>query len=337
MHPKFFCTVCSIQLNSENQFVNHENGQRHLRRAALALKPTPSSPVKEYPKQVPVQSFAEDVNIECEASFAIISSSAAANETLPVPFKCPVCTDFITSDALLSQQHAESREHHDNLKRETDIFLQNTMPIKSCFETLASADSAEEAIDVSTEQELNELDHQSTLFRCRNCDVVRRGRAQMSTHLNSKKHRKIVDPGSQPAESSVSRFDLNEAANRCEAFLVPANAGSEGKKTQYKCPDCCNFKCSSALKLLAHFESENHLKSVCSGDNSNAVTSVEERLQAARNHSFTCGFQYHESFPKFPLNMKVSVLGPHLAFIGKDEPVPDFDIVRFKRRRLEDA
>ena len=54
-----------------------------------------------------------------------------------------------------------------------------------------------------------------------------------------------------------------------------------------------------------------------------ALPTVEERLRIARDHSHVCDFKYDESFPKFPLDFKLGLLHTHLAFIGKDEPIPD--------------
>ena len=54
-----------------------------------------------------------------------------------------------------------------------------------------------------------------------------------------------------------------------------------------------------------------------------ASPSVAERLQTARQHSYGCKFTYDDSFSSFPLDLKIGLLSSHLAFVGKDEPVPD--------------
>ena len=246
MYSNYFCSVCRIQLNSENQFTTHVQGRPHQKRASLLPTATGLNLV-----EAASNSFTEDVDIESEEAFSTFSDQ-------PKLFRCPVCSDFVSSDPLESKQHSESVEHLNSLKREVGIFLQDRVPIESCFETYASAD------ETSTEGSSN---HERKLFRCSDCNITRRREGQMLSHYNSKMHQRIT-----MTSPSVSSDETTSLPIDIEVPKMPP---------------------------------------------------VEERLRTARNHSFTCGFHYHDSFTKFPLNLKVGLLSSHLAFIGKDEPIPD--------------
>lgn len=248
MYPNFFCTVCNIQLNSENQFTTHVQGQRHLKRVSLL------SPQKKLVKEdQAVQSFTEDLDFEYEETFSTFSDQ-------PKLFRCPVCISFVTSDPLQSKQHSESAEHLESLKREVGIFLQNRVPIDSCFETSVNEE------DTSADGSLN---HERRSLKCSDCHITRRSRASLLTRSNSKMHQRTSSASSGVCDDgtmSPSWIDIE----------VPP------------------------------------------------IPPVEERLQIVRDHSSTRGFHYNNSFAKFPLPLKIGLLSSHLAFIGKDEPIPDF-------------
>ncbi|KZS05827.1 Uncharacterized protein APZ42_030816 [Daphnia magna] len=55
----------------------------------------------------------------------------------------------------------------------------------------------------------------------------------------------------------------------------------------------------------------------------NALT-VDERVDKAWRHQTICGYSYDESFPSLSVGEKIEVLNPHFAFIGKDDPMPNF-------------
>jgi len=249
MYPNFFCEVCNIQLNSENQYATHVQGQKHLKRTSLL--PPRNDVIKE---ELQEPSFADDVDMELEEAFSTFSDQ-------PKIFRCPVCIDFVTSDPLMSKQHSESVEHENNLKREVGIFLQDRVPIESCFKPFAVAD------ETSTEASLH---NERKLFKCFDCNITRRSRIQLSAHFNSKMHRRTSFPPSTICSDTIA-----------ETQLPPID-----------------------IEIPA-------------------MPPIEERLQTARNHSFTCGFHYHDSFTKFPLELKIDLLSSHFAFIGKNEPIPD--------------
>lgn len=56
---------------------------------------------------------------------------------------------------------------------------------------------------------------------------------------------------------------------------------------------------------------------------SSALT-VEERVAKAWNHQTICGYNYDDFFPKLSVEEKIETLNPHFAFIGKDDPMPNF-------------
>ena len=59
-------------------------------------------------------------------------------------------------------------------------------------------------------------------------------------------------------------------------------------------------------------------------DHISCSLSVDKRIEKAWNHQTICGYNYDESFSSLPVNKKIEVLSPHFAFIGKDDPMPNF-------------
>lgn len=51
---------------------------------------------------------------------------------------------------------------------------------------------------------------------------------------------------------------------------------------------------------------------------------VDERIEKAWNHQTICGYIYDESFSSLSIEKKIEVLSPHFAFIGQDDPMPNF-------------
>ena len=53
-------------------------------------------------------------------------------------------------------------------------------------------------------------------------------------------------------------------------------------------------------------------------------TSVEKRVEKAWNHQTICGYTYDDSFSQLTVEEKIEVLSPHFAFLGKEDPIPNF-------------
>jgi hypothetical protein len=53
-------------------------------------------------------------------------------------------------------------------------------------------------------------------------------------------------------------------------------------------------------------------------------STVDERIDKAWNHQTICGYIYDESFSILSIEKKIEELSPHFAFIGQDDPMPNF-------------
>jgi hypothetical protein len=51
---------------------------------------------------------------------------------------------------------------------------------------------------------------------------------------------------------------------------------------------------------------------------------VDERIEKAWNHETICGYDYDQLFSNLSIERKIEELNPHFAFIGKDDPMPNF-------------
>ncbi len=51
---------------------------------------------------------------------------------------------------------------------------------------------------------------------------------------------------------------------------------------------------------------------------------VDERIEKAWNHQTICGYNYDDFFSNLSIERKIEELNPHFAFIGKDDPMPNF-------------
>jgi hypothetical protein len=110
----------------------------------------------------------------------------------------------------------------------------------------------------------------------------------------------------------------------------------------YKCKVCVGFTCSGPVPMHDHLKGKSHLKNLNKSpvrqlvfepqntivapevDRILSSLSVDERIGKAWNHQTICGYVYNESFSSLSLKKKIEVLSPHFAFIGKDDPMPNF-------------
>ena len=115
----------------------------------------------------------------------------------------------------------------------------------------------------------------------------------------------------------------------------------------YKCKVCPDFFCCGPIPMEAHLKGKPHNKSLMKNNFEKLTlgqltistpprsppprpkinlipTSVEKRVEKAWNHQTICGYTYDDSFSQLTVEEKIEVLSPHFAFLGKEDPIPNF-------------
>lgn len=156
-------------------------------------------------------------------------------------------------------------------------------------------------------------------YFCTICDIQMNSSTQLATHIKGRAHQKRLVKATQ-AETFTKDIDIDGD----DMFSIVSSKGVPYQQD----PQMYGSEDDVTLPVASSSDKEQQQVTQKKPFN-NAVPDVElppieERLQSARNHSPTCNFQYDESFKSFPLVLKVKSLSSQVAFIGKDEPVPDF-------------
>lgn len=191
-------------------------------------------------------------------------------------------------------------------------------------------------------------------YKCKTCnDFECSGFIPFEQHLIGQKHMKNIQRAKEsPIQSSSSspvkslplpstppirKVSTPETATDASLAMVQSDGS-------YKCKVCVDFTCTGPIPMGDHLKGKSHLKNFnrnrpveslpfeqlnISTPNRkidfipNALT-VDERVDKAWRHQTICGYSYDESFPSLSVGEKIEVLNPHFAFIGKDDPMPNF-------------
>ncbi|XP_057373569.1 uncharacterized protein LOC130694513 [Daphnia carinata] len=190
-------------------------------------------------------------------------------------------------------------------------------------------------------------------YRCKICnDFVGSGRIPFEQHVIGQKHMKnvqratespIQSPSSSPLKASplpstpiLKSVSTPETATDFSLAMVQPDGS-------YKCKVCVDFTCTGPIPMEAHLKGKSHLKNWNKShlveslpfeqlnlSSPNRIDSIpidstaDERVEKAWNHQTMCGYSYDECFPSLSVGEKIEVLNPHFAFIGKDDPMPNF-------------
>lgn len=191
-------------------------------------------------------------------------------------------------------------------------------------------------------------------YKCKTCnDFECSGFIPFEQHLRGQKHMKNIQRAKEsPIQSSssspvkslplpstplIGKVSTPETATDASLAMVQSDGS-------YKCKVCVDFTCTGPIPMGDHLKGKSHLKNFnryrlveslpfeqlnISTPNRkidfipNALT-VDERVDKAWRHQTICGYSYDESFPSLSVGEKIEVLNPHFAFIGKDDPMPNF-------------
>ncbi|KAI9556511.1 hypothetical protein GHT06_016300 [Daphnia sinensis] len=191
-------------------------------------------------------------------------------------------------------------------------------------------------------------------YKCKFCnDFVCSGLIPLEQHVTGQKHMKNVQratespiqsssssPVKSPPLSSISvmrKVSTTETATDLSLAMVQPDGS-------YKCKICIDFTCTGPIPMEAHLKGKSHFKNLIRNrlveslpfeqlnisppnqrvDSIPNYLTVEERIEKAWKHQTICGYTYDDSFPSLSVGEKIEVLNPHFAFIGKDDPMPNF-------------
>lgn len=221
-------------------------------------------------------------------------------------YKCKTCNDFECSGFIPFEQHLIGQKHMKNIQRakESPIQSSSSSPVKSL-----PLPSTPPIRKVSTPETATDASLASMIF-----SLI------------------ILEEWIVKFKFFFLSFSLSLSV------LVVQSDGS------YKCKVCVDFTCTGPIPMGDHLKGKSHLKNFnrnrpveslpfeqlnISTPNRkidfipNALT-VDERVDKAWRHQTICGYSYDESFPSLSVGEKIEVLNPHFAFIGKDDPMPNF-------------
>ncbi|XP_046638290.1 uncharacterized protein LOC124316402 [Daphnia pulicaria] len=196
-------------------------------------------------------------------------------------------------------------------------------------------------------------------FKCKSCDDFEcSGHIPFEQHLTGKKHLKNVQRGKESTQFNTAVKSPLYGQRQPTTLVHSPPAMKSGSLPialadvssallqpdgSYKCKVCVDFTCSGPIPMQDHLNGKSHLKNLKTFPgrkftfeqmNISAPTpkvnyrqsslTVDERIEKAWNHQTICGYNYDEFFSNLSIEKKIEDLNPHFAFIGKDDPMPNF-------------